>query len=136
MQRILECLRFTVVFAAALMLAIPANAQSPDGWPDPPEGAVQMTVEEIEAIAVGNSWIYPSNRGGVYFNPNGDADTEWKGKSDPGQWYVENDEICIDIKSWGGEWCYRFYKLGGDVMTYSTTDAKYLKNTFEPGNSF
>ena len=112
------------------------SAESADSWATLPDGSVQMTGGEIEALVVGNSWIYFSGRGGVYFNPDGSAATEWKGKREPGRWYIENDEVCIDVESWGKDWCYKFFNLDGDALTYYTTMSKYVKVPFEPGNKF
>ena len=77
-----------MVVTAVLCFAVPVFAQSADSWVTPPEGSVRMTGGEIEALVVGKSWIYFSGRGGVYFNPDGSAATEWKGKREPGRWFL------------------------------------------------
>ena len=110
-------------------------AQAADGSPKPPEGAVQMKGVEIEAIVVGNSWKFPNNDGGTYFKPNGDTVNKWKSKKGSGQWNMEDDEICVYEKSSGGEWCYKFYKLSGDIVTYDERYSEYVKVSFETGNT-
>ena len=85
---------------------------------------------------VGNSWKYPNNDGGIYFAPNGDPVIEWKSKKGSGQWYMEDDEICVYEKSSGGEWCHKFYKLWGDIVTYDDRNSEYLWVSFESDNSF
>ena len=111
-------------------------AQSADGSLKPPDGAVQIKGDEIEALVTGNSWMFPNNDGGTYFNPNGGTVVEWKNKLDSGQWYMEDNEICVYEKSSGGEWCYKFYKLNGDIVTYDDRYSEYVKVSIEPGNSF
>jgi endonuclease/exonuclease/phosphatase family metal-dependent hydrolase len=110
-------------------------AMTADGSLKPPEGAVQMKGVEIEAIVVGNSWKFPNNDGGTYFKPNGDTVHKWKSRKGSGQWYVEDNEICLYEKSSGGEWCYKFYKLNGDIVTYDDRYSEYVKVSFETGNT-
>ena len=95
-----------------------------------------MTGGEIEALVVGNSWIYFSELGGVYFNPDGAIASEWRGKQEPGGWNIENDEVCIYAESWGRDWCYKFFKLNGYAWRYYTAISKYVKVRIEPGNKF
>jgi hypothetical protein len=102
----------------------------------PPDGAVLMKGVEIEATVVRNSWKFPNNDGGTYFKPNGDTVNKWKGKRGTGQWYVEDNEICVYEKTSGGEWCYKFYRLKGDIVTYDDRYSEYVKVSFESGNSF
>lgn len=101
----------------------------------PPAGATQLTSAEIEKLIVGNTWVYRNDDGGVYFEEGGNADTEWKGKKSKGQWYIEWDEVCVDVADWGGEWCYKFYRVGDAIQTYASTKAKYVDVVVEPGNT-
>lgn len=122
-----------LVLGATQIAGTPATAAGPKA---PPAGSVLMTDEEIEAITLGNSWIYPDGKGGVYFDPDGSALTEWEGKQNPGEWYIENDEVCIDVVDWGGEWCYKFYRVGEDIVFWASTVGEYVGLIVEDGNSF
>jgi hypothetical protein len=110
-----------------------ANAASSN---TPPAGSVQMTGSEIESAQIGKSWVYKNNDGGVYFDPDGTAKTEWKQKKNRGEWYIENNEICVDVKDWGGEWCYEYHVLDGIIYTWSSTDGDWYEVHIENGNQF
>lgn len=111
-------------------------AQSTEDWPPPPDGAVQLPEAEIEALVTGNSWLYPYGDGGVHFDPKGDANTEWRGERDLGWWHMDDGEICIDVRSWGGPWCYIFYRVDDVVMTYGKTYGRFIEVPIEPGKLF
>ncbi len=105
------------------------------GSDSPPAGATQLTSAEIEKLIVRNTWIYSNNDGGVYFEEGGNAYTEWKGKKSKGQWYIELDEVCVDVTDWGGEWCYKFYWVGDSVQSYASTKGRFVEVTIEDGNT-
>ncbi len=102
--------------------------------PPPPAGATQLTGADIENLVVGNTWIYDNDNGGVYFEEDGNAGAEWKGKKSKGQWYIEWDEVCVDVIDWGGEWCYKFYRVGDSIQTYASTQTRYIDVIIEGGN--
>ena len=121
---------------AVLQFADSDNSANAADSNTPPAGSVQMTSSEIESIQIGNSWIYKNNDGGVYFDPDGTAKTEWKGKQNPGTWYIENDEVCVDVKDWGGEWCYEFHVLDGVIYTWSSTGGTWYEVRIENRDQF
>ncbi len=114
--------------------SVPIQVFLAAGDPPPPAGATQLTTAEIEKLIVGNTWVYSNNEGGVYFEEDGNAGAEWKGTKSKGQWYIEWDEVCVDVTDWGGEWCYKFYRVGDSIQTYSSTYKRYLDITIEDGN--
>ena len=123
-----------VLSALAFVICLSIQPALAGSDPPPPAGATQLTSAEIEKRLIGNTWVYSDNAGGVYFEEGGNADTEWKGKKSKGQWYIEFDEVCVDVADWGGEWCYKFYRVGDSIQTYASTKAKYVDVVVEPGN--
>lgn len=131
-------LRWIVLTIMAVLVVNAGSviADAAETQPPPPDGAVRMNESRIKTVASGNTWIFENANGGAYFNPAGTLSVEWMGKSDTGHWVMKNNEICLEVESWGDIICFRYYSRGAEVVTYSALYSKYITMSWQRGKKY